>query len=87
MGSHYATYSQEPALLIRMAKRAVDHMDTKVGAKSPILVYQGLSGVTLATAIAMEYYARTGTNPGMFTSAKVVRPATGRRLNVQTHGP
>lgn len=68
MGRHYSEYSQDPKVLRKMSKLAVKIIlkkfpEIKTGV-SPVLVYQGMSGISLVTGIALELDAK-GITPGM----------------------
>lgn len=62
-GSHYAHYSQDPDLLFKVADKLAETFITQYPTKQPVLVYQGFSGITLATGLGMSLLTR-GITPG-----------------------
>lgn len=84
MSTHYSC-AMEPAELARFADEASDNLlqlfdEDGVDLERVVLVYRGMSGIALATAIALELYSKKGAEVMMLFARKEHDNSHGSRI-------
>lgn len=81
MATHYADYSQNPVRLHKISLSLANKIVKKYPGHYYVLMYSGLSGISLATALSMALYKKTKVSTGMFYARKETEISHSRTHN------